>query len=54
MSRYRGPKLKISRRLGSITRINNEKNQIKLNRPGKDGNANADTSKKLTEYAMYV
>jgi ribosomal protein S4 len=46
MSRYRGPKLRITRRLGT-TRFN-KKNRIKLI---KDGNANADT-KKLTEYGV--
>lgn len=51
MSRYRGPKLKISRRLGSLPGLTSKKSN-KLNRPGKDGNANADTSKKLTEYGV--
>lgn len=51
MSRYRGPKLKISRRLGSLPGLTTKKS-TKLNRPGKDGNANADTGKKLTEYGV--
>lgn len=51
MSRYRGPKLKISRRLGSLPGLTNKKSS-KLNRPGKDGNTNADTNKKLTEYGV--
>jgi small subunit ribosomal protein S4 len=51
MSRYRGPKLKISRRLGSLPGLTTKKSR-KLNRPGKDGNANADTNKKLTEYGV--
>jgi small subunit ribosomal protein S4 len=51
MSRYRGPKLKISRRLGPLPGLTTKKSN-KLNRPGKDGNANADTGKKLTEYAV--
>ena len=51
MSRYRGPKLKISRRLGVLPGLTTKKSK-KLNRPGKDGNANADTSKKLTEYGV--
>ena len=51
MSRYRGPKLKISRRLGTLPGLTTKKS-IKINRPGKDGNSNADTSKKLTEYAI--
>ena len=51
MSRYRGPKLKISRRLGSLPGLTTKKSN-KINRPGKDGNANADTGKKLTEYGV--
>lgn len=50
MSRYRGPKLRISRRLGQLPGLTTKTPQ-KLNRPGKDGNANAD-SKKLTEYGV--
>ena len=51
MSRYRGPKLKISRRLGVLPGLTTKKSN-KLNRAGKDGNANADTGKKLTEYGV--
>ena len=51
MSRYRGPKLKISRRLGILPGLTTKKSN-KINRPGKDGNANSDTSKKLTEYGV--
>ena len=51
MSRYRGPKLKISRRLGMLPGLTTKKSN-KINRPGKDGNANADTGKKLTEYGV--
>ena len=51
MSRYRGPKLKISRRLGTLPGLTIKKSN-KINRPGKDGNANADNSKKLTEYGV--
>ena len=51
MSRYRGPKLKISRRLGSLPGLTTKKSN-KINRPGKDGNSNADTGKKLTEYGV--
>ena len=50
MSRYRGPKLKISRRLGLLPGLTTKKSR-KLNRPGKDGNS-TDTSKKLTEYGI--
>jgi len=51
MSRYRGPKLRITRRLGPLPGLT-EKKSNKINRPGKDGNANADTGKKLTEYGV--
>nr|YP_004376642.1 30S ribosomal protein S4 [Fistulifera solaris]BAK19008.1 30S ribosomal protein S4 [Fistulifera solaris] len=51
MSRYRGPKLKITRRLGTLPGLTTKKSN-KINRPGKDGNANADTGKKLTEYGV--
>lgn len=51
MSRYLGPKLKISRRLGILPGLTTKKSK-KINRPGKDGNANADTGKKLTEYGV--
>ena len=50
MSRYRGPKLKISRRLGSLPGLTTKKSK-KLNRPGKDGNS-TEISKKLSEYAI--
>jgi small subunit ribosomal protein S4 len=50
MSRYRGPKLKITRRLGSLPGLTTKKSK-KLNRPGKDGNS-VDSSKKLTEYGI--
>jgi small subunit ribosomal protein S4 len=51
MSRYRGPKLKISRRLGMLPGLTTKKSN-KINRPGKDGNVNADNNKKLTEYGI--
>jgi len=51
MSRYLGPKLKINRRLGILPGLTTKKSK-KINRPGKDGNANADTGKKLTEYGV--
>ena len=49
MSRYIGPKLKITRRLGSLPGLTKKKSN-KLNRPGKDGNENS--SNKLTEYGI--
>lgn len=51
MSRYRGPKLRITRRLGSLPGLTTKKSN-KRNRPGKDGNANADLGKKVTEYGV--
>lgn len=51
MSRYRGPKLKISRRLGILPGLTLKKSN-KINRPGKDGNTNADLGKKVTEYGI--
>lgn len=51
MSRYRGPKLKIIRRLGILPGLATKKSNRK-NRPGKDGNVNAENSKKLTEYGI--
>ena len=50
MSRYRGAKLKISRRLGFLPGLTTKKSK-KLNRPGKEGNS-LDNSKKLTEYGI--
>lgn len=50
MSRYRGPKLKVSRRLGTLPGLTIKKSK-KLNRPGKDGNS-LDNTKKLTEYGI--
>ena len=51
MSRYRGPKLRITRRLGALPGLTTKKSN-KINRPGKDGNAGAETGKKLTEYGV--
>ena len=47
MSRYRGPKLRIKRRLGLLPGLTTKKSN-KLNRPGKD----AETGKKITEYGL--
>ena len=49
MSRYRGPKVRISRRLGRLPGLTTKKSN-KTNRPGKDGNSG--DSKKLTEYGV--
>jgi small subunit ribosomal protein S4 len=50
MSRYRGPKLRITRRLGVLPGLTT-KTSNKTNRPGKDGNAGG-AAKKLTEYGV--
>jgi ribosomal protein S4 len=51
MSRYRGPKLKINRRLGLLPGLTKKKSN-KLNRPGKEGNGVQDNNKKSTEYCI--
>ena len=50
MSRYRGPKLRIRRRLGPLPGLTTKKSN-KENSPGKAGNT-ADTDKKKTEYRI--
>lgn len=50
MSRYRGAKLRICRRLGVLPGLTTKKSN-KTNRPGKDGNSGGD-SKKLSEYGV--
>jgi len=51
MSRYRGPKLKITRRLGTLPGLTTKKSN-KINRPGKDGNGNVYNNKNSTEYGI--
>jgi len=51
MSRYRGPRLRISRRLGILPGFTTKRSS-RTNRPGKDGNANVDIGKKSTEYGV--
>ena len=48
MSRYRGPKLRITRRLGTLPGLT-QKSSKKQGRPGKP---NEDKNKKLTEYGL--
>ena len=50
MSRYRGPKLKIRRRLGNLPGLTTKESK-KRNRPGKAGNSE-EKNKKLTEYGI--
>ena len=51
MSRYRGPKLKIIRRLGSLPGLTTKKPK-KENRPGKEGNSPSARGKKPSEYGL--
>lgn len=51
MSRYRGPKLRITRRLGHLPGLTQKKSK-KLNRPGQHGKILSEGKKKITEYGM--
>ena len=51
MSRYRGPKLRITRRLGTLPGLTTKKSN-KSTRPGQHGKANAERNKKTTEYGL--
>ncbi|KAI2508652.1 hypothetical protein MHU86_5610 (chloroplast) [Fragilaria crotonensis] len=51
MSRYRGPKLRITRRLGALPGLT-KKDQKDNIRPGQHGKVNADNNKKMTEYGV--
>ena len=54
MARYRGPKLRITRRLGSLPGLT-QKYSKKTNRPGRPGQGdknNIDTNRKKTEYGL--
>jgi small subunit ribosomal protein S4 len=51
MSRYRGPKLRITRRLGILPGLTKKKSN-KLNRPGQHGKGPDDNTKKTTEYGV--
>ena len=51
MSRYRGPKLRITRRLGILPGLT-QKRSKKEGRPGQHGKGSSDTSKKTTEYGL--
>jgi len=51
MSRYRGPKLRITRRLGVLPGLT-QKNSKKKHKPGQHGKNNSDTNKKTTEYGL--
>jgi small subunit ribosomal protein S4 len=51
MSRYRGPKLRITRRLGSLPGLT-QKQSKKKDRPGQHGKTTDNNNKKTTEYGL--
>jgi small subunit ribosomal protein S4 len=51
MSRYRGPRLRITRRLGALPGLTSKKSK-KSSRPGQHGKSNTDNNKKTTEYGL--
>ena len=51
MSRYRGPKLRIVRRLGTLPGLT-QKQSKKNSKPGQHGKSNSETNKKTTEYGL--
>lgn len=51
MSRYRGPKLRITRRLGNLPGLTQKKSK-KLNKPGQHGKNLGEGKKKITEYGI--
>lgn len=51
MARYRGPKLRITRRLGTLPAFT-QKVSKKKDRPGQHGKSNDGNSKKVTEYGL--
>ena len=51
MSRYRGPKLRITRRLGTLPGLT-QKTSKKTARPGQHGKTLGDGKKKTTEYGL--
>lgn len=51
MSRYRGPKLRITRRLGNLPGLTQKKSK-KIHRPGQHGKSSNENNKKITEYGL--
>jgi small subunit ribosomal protein S4 len=51
MSRYRGPKLRITRRLGTLPGLT-QKQSKKKDRPGQHGKSASEGNKKTTEYGV--
>ena len=52
MSRYRGPKLRITRRLGALPGLTRKRSKNDNIRPGQHGKANSENGKKTTEYGL--
>ena len=52
MSRYRGPKLRITRRLGPLPGLTKKKSKNNDTRPGQHGKINSDNTNKTTEYGL--
>jgi len=51
MSRYRGPRVRITRRLGTLPGFTNKQSK-KKDRPGQHGKSNDGNNKKVTEYGL--
>ena len=51
MSRYRGPKLRITRRLGTLPGFTQKQSKKKY-RPGQHGQGQTDSTRKITEYGI--
>lgn len=51
MSRYRGPKLRITRRLGNLPGLTKKKSK-KFSKPGQHGKNLSENKKKITEYGI--
>ena len=52
MSRYRGPKLRITRRLGALPGLTKKRSKNNNIKPGQHGKANDNNGKKTTEYGL--
>ena len=52
MSRYRGPKLRITRRLGILPGLTKKSSKNNNIRPGQHGKINSENGKKITEYGL--
>ena len=52
MSRYRGPKLRITRRLGALPALTKKRSKKNNTRPGQHGKINNENNTKTTEYGL--